>query len=416
MEEMLGKAGGSMPTEPLLRLYRHWARGGWGMLITGNVCIDSTHLGTPFDIALSDLDYTSKEVSSRFEAYCRAAKGIDQTPPVINPPLVVVQLVHAGRQSMRGSGRAPWKPALAPSAVPMTPSSATGLIGKTLDYILWGKPSEMTRDQIKHLVEQFVSAAELCSKTGFDGIELHASHGYQLAAFLSPRTNLRTDDYGRDAKGRTKLLFEIIEEIRKRVPKDFIIGVKLNSSDYIQGGLTEEDALLNVQWLAEHGGVDFVEISGGNYENAAFMTEEFDYEKETAKLSRDTTSSAIQTSKEMMQTKGSSSKRTKAREAFFQEFAKRARNSVQVANSKMVLIVTGGLRTRRGMYDAIQQGKVDSVGIARPACIYPDLPLTILNTSIPDDDERSSPPKYTVKGSSVIDWIPLQLAAPGWGT
>lgn len=82
----------------------------------------------------------------------------------------------------------------------------------------------------------------------------------------------------------------------------------------------------------------------------------------------------------------------------------------------MVLIVTGGLRTRKGMADAIQQGQVDCVGIARPACVYPDLPRTILDESIPDDDERSSPPKYIVKGSSFVGLLPLQLAAPGWGT
>jgi 2,4-dienoyl-CoA reductase-like NADH-dependent reductase (Old Yellow Enzyme family) len=169
---------------------------------------------------------------------------------------------------MRGSGRAPWKPALAPSAVPMTPSSSTGIIGKAVDYLLWGTPCEMTKQQIGHLIEQFAAAAELCSKTGFDGIELHASHGYQLAAFLSPKTNLRTDEYGGDGRGRARLLLETVDAVRKRVPKVFIVGVKLNSSDYVQGGLTEKDALLNVQWLAENGGVDFIEISGGNYENA----------------------------------------------------------------------------------------------------------------------------------------------------
>jgi 2,4-dienoyl-CoA reductase-like NADH-dependent reductase (Old Yellow Enzyme family) len=82
----------------------------------------------------------------------------------------------------------------------------------------------------------------------------------------------------------------------------------------------------------------------------------------------------------------------------------------------MVLIVTGGLRTRKGMSDAITQGRVDAVGIGRPACVFPDLPRTILNKDIPDEDERSSPRKYTVKGSGIAAWVPLQLAAPGWGT
>lgn len=235
---------------------------------SGNVAIDSTHLGTPFDVTLPKQPHTSDNIIEEFTKYCRACKGLDQTPPVSDPPLVVVQLVHAGRQSMRGAGRAPWKPSLAPSAVNMAPSSSTGLIGKAIDYVLFGQASEMTKEQIQDLIEQFASSAEACSKAGFDGIELHASHGYQLAAFLSPKTNLRTDEYGGDGRGRAKLLLETVDAVRKRVPEDFIVGVKLNSSDYVQGGLTEEDALLNVQWLAENGGVDFLEISGGNYENA----------------------------------------------------------------------------------------------------------------------------------------------------
>jgi 2,4-dienoyl-CoA reductase-like NADH-dependent reductase (Old Yellow Enzyme family) len=238
------------------------------MTIAGNVAIDASHLGTPFDITLPEPPYSSEKVLTSFHAYAKATKGSDSSPPVQVPPLVVVQLVHAGRQSMRGSGRAPWKPALAPSAVSMTPSSSLGFAGKVLDYILWGAPAAMTKEQISHLIEQFASAAELCSKAGFDGVELHASHGYQLAAFLSPRTNLRTDEYGQSGKGRARLLLEVVDAVRKRVPPDFIVGVKLNSCDYVQGGLTEDDALLNVQWLAESNSVDFVEISGGNYENA----------------------------------------------------------------------------------------------------------------------------------------------------
>ncbi|UZJ54034.1 hypothetical protein CBS101457_003354 [Exobasidium rhododendri] len=415
MEEMLGKAGGGLPNDAHLTLYRHWARGGWGLLITGNVAIDCTHLGTPFDITLPKIPYSSKEVRESFKAYARAAKGLDQIPPVKAPPLVVVQLVHAGRQSMRGAGRAPWKAALAPSAVAMTPSSSLGMVGKALDYVLWGTPAAMTKEEIGHLIAQFAAAAELCSETGFDGIELHASHGYQLAAFLSPRTNTRMDEYGQNGRGRARLLLEVVQAVRKRVPSDFIVGVKLNSCDYVRGGLTEDDALLNVQWLAESGAVDFVEISGGNYENAAFLTDNFDSDKERMKMSgtvparRNTTSTIVPLA-------APPSIRTMAREAFFQDFAKKARDSVDAASSKMVLILTGGLRTRKGMSDAIKQGRADLVGIGRPACVFPALPHTILDESVPDEDVRSSPRKYKVKGSGFAAWIPLQLAAPGWGT
>jgi 2,4-dienoyl-CoA reductase-like NADH-dependent reductase (Old Yellow Enzyme family) len=147
------------------------------------------------------------------------------------------------------------------------------------------------------------------------------------------------------------------------------------------------------------------------------MTDSFDSDKEKAKVTaNDTSISATQATKEQSSVGGRLSDRTIAREAFFQDFAQRARSSVEAANSKMVLIVTGGLRTRKGMADAIQRGKVDSVGIGRPACLYPDLPLIILNRDIPDEDDQSSPAKYKVKGGSVAALLPLQLAAPGWGT
>lgn len=259
---MLANSGVNLPNEGIFHTYRTWSEGGWGIIITGNICLDRTHLGTPNDVAMPNPGSLSKEAKKAFREYAASIKGKNDS----SSPLAIAQLVHAGRQSMRGSGRAPWKPALAPSAVPVR-ASGMGPIGRVLDWALFGTCVEMTKEQIADLVERFAAASEVLHEAGFDGIEIHASHGYQIAAFLSPRTNLRTDEYGRDARGRVRLLLEIVDAVRKRVPSTFAVGVKLNSSDYIQGGLTEEDALTNVQWLAEHGGVDFVEISGGNYEN-----------------------------------------------------------------------------------------------------------------------------------------------------
>lgn len=262
MEEMMGSFGGGLPNEKLLKIYKHWSNGGWGIIITGNIAIDSSHLGTPFDITLpsTNLLKDDKTIQS-FKSYAQTIKGGDAK----SSPLAIVQLVHAGRQSMRGSKRFPWQPTLAPSSIPM--STSKGIVGKLIDYAIWNTPKEMSKEEIKQLIERFVEGSVLCHQAGFDGVELHASHGYQIAAFLSPRTNVRKDEYGGNARNRARLLLEIIDGVRQRVPKSFAVGVKLNSSDYVQGGLTEEDALMNVKWLAEHGGVDFVEISGGNYEN-----------------------------------------------------------------------------------------------------------------------------------------------------
>ena len=177
---------------------------------------------------------------------------------------------------MRGSGRAMTAPSLAPSAVPMSTMPGLGPISRFLDHLLWGPVAAMTLEQVHQLRDRFVEAALICAEAGFDGVEIHGSHGYQLAAFLSPKTNLRTDEYGGSPENRARLLLEIADIIRKQVSDDFLIGVKLNSSDYVQGGLTEDDALQNIKWLAESGNVDFVEISGGNYENPSFIMDNFD--------------------------------------------------------------------------------------------------------------------------------------------
>lgn len=110
------------------------------------------------------------------------------------------------------------------------------------------------------------------------------------------------------------------------------------------------------------------------------------------------------------------SKRTVAREAFFQGFAQRARESVQKSDSKMALILTGGLRTRGGMAAPVQDGIVDGVALGRYACVYPHVPRTILDTNIADNDALSSPPKYEVRGDKVASYIPLKLIGAGWMT
>ncbi len=115
LEETLARTGGGPPNYAHYELYRAWARGGWGLIITGNVAIDPLHLGTPWDIAIPYDERNLAFFKKAMKTYADACTGRDQ-PGVIDPksrPLAVVQLVHAGRQSMRGSGRGITKPALA---------------------------------------------------------------------------------------------------------------------------------------------------------------------------------------------------------------------------------------------------------------------------------------------------------------
>lgn len=177
MEELQAPFGGGPPTEQLFNLYRSWAEGGWGMIITGNIAIDETHLGTPFDVNFKST--ISSHDMERYKAYASACKGGSRgsSSSGTAQPLAVVQLVHAGRQSGRGFGRAPWKPSLAPSAIPMATAkgSLPGPLATVFDWALWGHCRAMTTAEVQELIQRFVDSAEICHQAGFDGVELHAS-------------------------------------------------------------------------------------------------------------------------------------------------------------------------------------------------------------------------------------------------
>ncbi|EST07815.1 NADH:flavin oxidoreductase/NADH oxidase, N-terminal [Kalmanozyma brasiliensis GHG001] len=434
LEETLSRTGGGPPNHAHYELYRAWARGGWGLIITGNIAIDPLHLGTPWDITIPYDERNLTFFKTAMKRYADACTGRDQ-PDMVDPksrPLAVVQLVHAGRQSMRGSGRGITKPALAPSAVPMSTMGGLGPVGRFMDHLLWGSVAAMTLEQVHELRDRFVQAALICAEAGFDGVELHGSHGYQLAAFLSPRTNLRTDDYGGSPENRARLLLEIVDLIRTQVAPDFLIGVKLNSSDYVQGGLTEDDALLNVKWLAETDQVDFVEISGGNYENPSFVMEGFDSEAEKAKLEKLSSkknaadgkrdAKATGTGAATVQGSGAdpnakTTERTGKREAFFQNFARRCRSTLP-EGSRLKIILTGGLRSRHGIASAINpdDGAADMACLGRPAAVFPALPLRLTDTSIDDASPEAGTPEFKVPAVTSLALVPIKIVGAGWGT
>ena len=188
------------------------------------------------------------------------------------------------------------------------------------------------------------------------------SHGYLLAQFLSPQTNLRTDEFGGSAARRAGVVVRIINQIREQTSKDFCIGIKMNSVD---ASLSESlsDVIEQVGLIVD-AGIDFIEISGGTYENPQMMQEP---------------SAAAQPSADVK-------KSTLQRESFFLQFAQIVREKYP----KVLLMVTGGFRTRQGMEGALQSGVCDLIGIARPAAVLPRLPKEImLNTKeVPDEEAR----------------------------
>lgn len=176
MYEHLSSAGGGPPNEKHVRLYQLWAKGGWGMVLTGNVQVSPEHLSLGGDAVIpqsgSPLD---------LEPWKRFAAAIHANRPSSERPLAVMQLSHAGRQSPRlVGGRWPWERALAPSARRVGSDRKVGFLGDLSFKIGFDLPKSMTQENIDKAVKQFVHGATVAWKAGFDGVELHGSHGCRV--------------------------------------------------------------------------------------------------------------------------------------------------------------------------------------------------------------------------------------------
>ncbi|MCA9609742.1 MAG: hypothetical protein KC619_29290, partial [Myxococcales bacterium] len=212
---------------------------------------------------------------------------------------------------------------------------------------------------------------------------IHAAHGYLVSQFLSPKTNRRTDRWGGDLEGRTRFLLEIVRAIRARVGDGFPIAVKLNSADFQRGGFTEEESAAVVRAL-EAEGIDLLEISGGSYESAAMMGTPDEAPKRES---------------------------TRRREAYFVDYAERIRRE-----TKLPLLLTGGLRTAAAMNEIVEEGHVDLVGLARPVAVAPDVARELLEGTR-DATPRPSPRLGVRLFDDVLQiaWFQAQLWRMGDG-
>ncbi len=146
--------------------------------------------------------------------------------------------------------------------------------------------NRMTDEDIKHLKDAFRDAAVRTKKAGFDGVEIHAAHGYMLSQFYSPYTNKRTDDYGGSLENRTRIHNEIIRQVRKSVGEDYIIAIRFGAYDYLEGGSRLEEIPVAVKSFAESG-VDLIDISGGLCRYRSPISKEPGYFKELSRIAKE---------------------------------------------------------------------------------------------------------------------------------
>ena len=309
MEE--GMASGSqLPDERLISLYRRWGAGGAGLLITGNVMVHAEALTGPGGVVLDD-----RAPLDPFTRWAEAGKA--------GGAAMWMQISHPGRQVQARMPGVVW----GPSAVAVE-------LGKHSKR--FGRPVAMTKEQISATVKRFATTAGLAERAGFDGVEVHAAHGYLLSQFLSPLVNKRSDEWGGPLENRARLLLDVVRAIRMVVASSFTVAVKLNSADFQRGGFDVDDAAKVIAML-EPLGVDLVELSGGSYESPAMAGRSADHH-------------------------------TEAREAYFLELA------TQLATTTpLPLMLTGGI-TRRDTAEAVLASGVALVGMATAMAVIPDLP------------------------------------------
>lgn len=244
MSETLGDRH-QLPSRELIKLYDQWANEDIGVLVTGNVMIDSRYLGEPGNVALD-----SEKNLELFKDWAQAGKKKGTS--------IWLQLNHPGKQMYRSIKEEP----IAPSAIPISRKSASAFL----------MPREMTLVEIQETIRKFIVAAQRAEEAGFSGVQLHAVHGYLINQFLSPADNHRKDNYGGSLDNRMRFLREIYQGIRRSVKPNFSIAIKLNASDFKIDGFDFEDCQNVVKIMSELG-IDLIEISGGNYETPVFGSE-----------------------------------------------------------------------------------------------------------------------------------------------
>jgi 2,4-dienoyl-CoA reductase-like NADH-dependent reductase (Old Yellow Enzyme family) len=296
-QDYMGRDDGEI-TDRQVGLFRTLAEGEVGLIITGHAYVHPLGKAGPNQIAIFDDRFIPG-----LSRIAEAVHGLSSK--------VFVQLAHAGRQTKkRYVGGTP----VSPSAVPDPVSKVT--------------PKEMTPAEIEALIGDFVRAGLRARDAGFDGVQLHAAHGYLLSSFLSPHTNRRADEWGGSLANRTRVAVEILRGLKVGAGRDFPVMAKLNTTDFLSGGLTLDDAVTAARIL-EAEGLDGIEVSGGMAESG----------------------------------KGSvwTGIRAEADEGYFVENAAAVKRAVHIPVSGL-----GGIRTLAAAERFVAEGRVDLISMSRP--------------------------------------------------
>lgn len=335
MSDSLGDGAGN-PTEAQMRLYERWAEGGVALSLIGEVQTSPHYPEKPGNLVLvPDADLIALHSLSKRGS----ANGSHIWP----------QLGHAGALA-HGPISAPKGP---------SPLDVEGL-----------HCDGMSLEDIHDLPHSYGQAARLAQKAGFGGVQVHAGHGFLFSQFLSPLFNHRTDAYGGTIQRSFRVVGEVIDAVRQAVGPAFPIGIKINSTDKLEGGLTTSDALQIVQMLDDTS-VDLIDISGGTYFPGA----------------------------------ASSSEGTSSSGPYFIDFASQAKKLTSIP-----IMLTGGFETRDQATKVLADDSADVISLARALVLNASLANAWLSDAGGDPEFPSfdDPPR-----GGVTAWYTMRLTALG---
>ena len=320
-------------TDKYLKAYRQLARGGVGLIITGNLYVNTVGQAVPRSIVLHQdeiVDDLRKVVKTVHE---HGAK-------------IVAQINHAGRQCSRDF--ITQKP-IAPSAV--------------RDMMSLVKPRRMSLNEIEDTITAYGDAARRVKEAGFDGVQILGAHGYLINQFLSCHTNRRKDEWGGSLENRMRFLIRVYELVRETVGPDYPVLIKINGEDCFPNGVTIDQSLAVCEKLEELG-IDAIEVSGGIGETG-FSTNRGDIPRDLLIKNRNIVEKILII---MLSIEKKMRKNAEFSEAYFLPFATAVKKKVKVP-----VISVGGIRHRETMENILKNKDADFIALSRPFIRQPNL-------------------------------------------
>jgi 2,4-dienoyl-CoA reductase-like NADH-dependent reductase (Old Yellow Enzyme family) len=327
------------PTEQLQKLYVRLAKGGVGAIITGYAGIHQQGKSPLYRMLMIDTD----QHIAAYQALVDAVHA-RQTP-------IILQIAHCGRQTR---SKVTGLPTVAPSAI------RDRIYSEDL-------PHALTETEIEQIIQNFVNAIRRAKQAGFDGVQLHAAHGYLLAEFLSPYMNRRTDQWGGSTENRFRIIREIYQRARQIVG-DYPIWIKLNAHDNRKNGMRIEEAIV-IARLLEQAGCSAIEVSCGVMEDGFYAARGpqipidalFAYNAIFKKFPK-MTKPVVQFVSRLLMPPAQP----------LTQYNVPAAQAIK-AQVNIPVIVVGGIHTLPDITAVLEQGHADAVSMCRPLIMEPNL-------------------------------------------